>query len=332
MSGSDPAMDSEGGGGRATAPKRRGWWTAVQFVLLAVILVLFGREIAGMQAELRATARSITVRWELIAAASAIVLATYAALIQSWRLLMSGWGSTLAFWPAVRIWTIANLGRYVPGKVWSVGAMVVLAQREGVNPVAATGAALLGTLINIGAGFGIVAIAGSGILDALDPRYRAVTMIGTAGFVLGVLLLPWMLPRVLAWLARRRPSLVPPSRPLPSRTIWLAVAINCASWLGYGVAFALLTRAVLPDISGALLSFVAIWTASYLAGYLTLIAPGGLGTREWVLMVSLPALGMAVSADATVLAILSRLWLTVLEVLPGLVSLALAPAAQRSQP
>ena len=42
---------------------------------------------------------------------------------------------------------------------------------------------------------------------------------------------------------------------------------------------------------------------------------------------ALVALGVAVSAEATLLVIASRLWLTVLEILPGLVSLALAPAA-----
>ncbi len=305
---------------------RRAWWTVLQFALLAVILALVGRELLRMREELRASAAALDIQWSLVAAASLIVLATYAALIQSWRLLMAGWGSTISYRSAVRIWTIANLGRYVPGKVWSVGALVVLARREGANPVAAAGAALLGTLLNIGAGFGVVALTGAGVLDSLDPRYRIVTMVGSAGFVVGVLLLPRLLPPILAWLSRRRESLTAPERPLPSGVIWLAVAINTASWVGYGLAFALLTKAVLPAVSGALPTFVAIWTASYLVGYLTLIAPGGIGARDAALGLSLVALGMAAAPEATVLVIISRLWLTVLEVAPGLVSLVFARA------
>jgi uncharacterized membrane protein YbhN (UPF0104 family) len=321
--------DPSHAGDPRTPPVRRWWWTALQLLLLGALFVFIAREVATQRAELRAAAASIELRWQYIAAASAIVLATYAALIQSWRVLMSGWGSTLSFGAAVRIWTIANLGRYIPGKVWSVGALVVLAQREGVNSIAAAGAALLGTAINIGAGMGVVALFGTAVLDVLGAQYRTVAAVGSVVFVLGVLALPWLLPRLLTFMAARRPTLTPPTQPLPSSAIWLSVTINVLSWVGYGAAFALLSHGVLPDISGALPTFVAIWTASYLVGYLFLVAPGGIGARETALVGAMVALGVAVSAEAAVLAAASRLWLIVLEVLPGLISLALAPAARK---
>jgi uncharacterized membrane protein YbhN (UPF0104 family) len=318
---------AESPAGTATRPSF--WWRALQLLLLLALFVFIARAIAEQQDQLRAAAATIVVNWALIAAASAIVLATYAALIQSWRVLMTGWGSSLSYSAAVRTWTIANLGRYIPGKVWSVGALVVLAQREGVNPVAATGAAMLGTLINLGAGLGVVAVTGSVVLDALGAGYRAAAWIGSAAFVAGVVVLPWILPIVLRALAARRPSIRMPERDLPRGAIWLAVTINFASWVGYGTAFMLLSAAVLPDVSGALAAFIAIWTASYLVGYLFLIAPGGIGAREGALVAAFLALGIAGSAEAAILAAASRLWLIVLEVLPGLVCLALAPGARR---
>jgi len=315
---------------RTNAPPRPAfWWRAVQLLLLLALFVFIARAIGEQQDKLRDAASSIIVNWSLIAAASAIVLVTYAALIQSWRVLMTGWGSSLSYAAAVRTWTIANLGRYIPGKVWSVGALVVLAQREGVSPVAATGAAVLGTLINIGAGFGVVAVTGSVVLDALGAGYRSLAWIGSALFVVGIVALPWVLPVVLRFIAARRPTLSMPERDLPPHAIWLAVAINIASWAGYGAAFMLLSRAILPDVSGALAAFVAIWTASYLVGYLFLIAPGGIGAREGTLVAAFLALGIAGAAEATILAAASRIGLIVLEVLPGLVSLALAPKARR---
>jgi len=311
------------------APRPALWWRAVQLFVLLALFVFIARAMGEQQDTLRVAASAITVNWSLVAAASAIVLGTYAALIQSWRVLMIGWGSTLSYPAAVRTWTIANLGRYIPGKVWSVGALVVLAQREGVSPVAATGAAVLGTVINIGAGFGVVAVTGSVVLDALGAGYRTVTWIGSALFIAGTVALPWILPVVLRFLAARRPSLRMPERDLPHHAIWLAVAINIASWVGYGAAFMLLSRALVPEMSGALAAFVAIWTASYLVGYLFLIAPGGIGAREGALIAALLALGLAGAAEAAILAAASRLWLIVLEVLPGLVCLALAPTARR---
>ncbi len=313
------------------SPRPAYWWRAVQLILLIALFVFIARAIAAEQDKLRVAASAITVNWPLVAGAGAIVLATYAALIQSWRVLMSGWGSSLSYAAAVRTWTIANLGRYIPGKVWSVGALVVLAQREGVNPVAATGAAVLGTLINIGAGFGVLAVTGSVVLDALGAGYRSLAWIGSALFVAGVVALPWVLPAILRVIAARRPSMRMPERDLPPHAIWMAAAINIASWAGYGAAFMLLSRALLPDVSGALAAFVAIWTASYLVGYLFLIAPGGIGAREGALVAAVLALGIAGAAEATILAAASRIGLIVLEVLPGLISLALAPKARRSR-
>jgi hypothetical protein len=43
------------------------------------------------------------------------------------------------FWGRGAIWSVSNLGRYVPGKLWSIGAMGLMAQRAGVSPVARHG-------------------------------------------------------------------------------------------------------------------------------------------------------------------------------------------------
>lgn len=306
-------------------------WRLVQAVLLAALLVWIGRELVQQRDALRAAAGALRLRWPLIIAASALVLVTYAALIQSWRLLMAGWGTTLPYGAAVRVWTTANLGRYLPGKIWSVGALAVLAQRAGASAVGATGAALLGTLLNIGAGFGVVALAGPSVLDALGPNYRIAAWGAVALFVVGVLLLPRLLPPVVRAITRRREGVTEPVQPLPARLVWSAVAINALSWVGYGVAFHLLALGLLPAVSGATLGFIAIWTASYLVGYLVLIAPGGIGAREGAMVAAFAALGLVTATDATILAIASRLWLLVLEVLPGLISLALTPTA-RSRP
>jgi len=49
-----------------------------------------------------------------------MVFLTYVMQVESWRRILAGWGQRLAFGPAARTWSVANLGRYVPGKVWSV--------------------------------------------------------------------------------------------------------------------------------------------------------------------------------------------------------------------
>ena len=53
-------------------------------------------------------------------------------------------GPRLPVWTTVRVFMVANLGRYVPGKVWQIAGLAYLAKREGVHASVATGAAILG--------------------------------------------------------------------------------------------------------------------------------------------------------------------------------------------
>src|SRR5256885_3085424 len=77
--------------------------------------------------------------------------------IESWRRILAGWGQRIAFGPAARTWSVANLGRYVPGKVWSVAGLVVLAQRAGVAPGPAAASAFVIQAVSLGSGVAVVA-------------------------------------------------------------------------------------------------------------------------------------------------------------------------------
>jgi uncharacterized membrane protein YbhN (UPF0104 family) len=302
---------------------RRLVWRGAQALLLAATLYWATRALARQWNEVTAVAIETQVQWSWVLLASLIVLATYAALIQSWRMLLAGWGGHLGFWTATRIWTIANLGRYIPGKLWSVGALGVLASNAGVSGVAAAGAAILGTLLNIGAGFGILALSGTRTLGAFDPWLQVTALTASVAFVAGVAVLPWILPPILRRVAAWR-GVTATSQHLPARTLWLSTVINGLSWVGYGLAFLAFTRGVAPHVVATPPVFIGVWTASYLIGYLFLFAPGGVVVREVAMTGALVALSLAGAPEATFLALASRLWLTVWELLPGLLSLVFA--------
>jgi uncharacterized membrane protein YbhN (UPF0104 family) len=271
----------------------------------------------------------VRLDWPWIMLASAIVLLTHASLVQSWRMLLAGWDVAPSFWRSVHIWTVSNLGRYIPLKVWSIVALNVLASRAGVSGVAAAGAAVMGTLLNLGAGFGIIGMSGTRVLGALGPWMRA-TAIGLAvAFVIGVVMLPRVLPPLVGWIATKR-GLPRVERHLSAGRLWTVTAINALAWVGYGLAFAAFTRGVTPQVAGGIAAFVTVYTASYLAGYLVLLVPGGIGVREAALVSMLVALGMGAAPEATVLALASRVWITILEIAPGLIALLLTPRGARS--
>jgi hypothetical protein len=93
--------------------------------------------------------------------------------------------------------------------------------------------------------------------------------------------------------------------------IVVGIVVNLIAWVGYGAALWLLARGLLPGVGLRPALAVAVFTASYLAGFLALFAPGGIGVREglFILMLQGP-LGIGA---ATALALASRLLLTITE-------------------
>jgi uncharacterized membrane protein YbhN (UPF0104 family) len=300
----------------------------VRWLLLAITFGFIAWGLSRQWTEVEQSVRSLDIRWPWVLAASGLVLATYAMLIQSWRMLLAGWGGHLPYGKAAQIWTVANLGRYLPGKVWSITALGVLSSRAGVSGVAAAGASVLGTLLNIGAGFGVSVIFGGPLLDAVSPGLQRVSLVTAVIFVFGVLMLPFLLPLVLDRFARWR-GLPLAEQHLRNRDVWSAALLNSLAWVGYGVAFACFARGVLP-LTPNITVYIAVYAASYLVGFLALFAPGGIGFRELALSALLVAGGAAGQGDAAVLGATSRIWLTVLEVLPGLIGLLLMTPKDRA--
>jgi hypothetical protein len=195
--------------------------------------------------------------------------------------------------------------------------MGALAQEAGVSSVAAMGSALVVNLVNLLAGLLVVAVAGSRLLTGYGPALVTALVV----FCVLVLGSPWLLPP-LARLAQRVTGRDIPIPKIPPLAIIFAVAGCSLAWNLYGIAFRDLTVALFGGAAGRPSYYTAVFTLSYLMGYIVLFAPGGIGVRETSLMALLAAAGLETGAQATALAIASRLWLTVLEAAPGLILLA----------
>lgn len=302
-------------------PRRRSLLVAAQLVGAALLIYYIGRSLATQWTEFRAQPLETDVGVAALLASAALVLGTYALLIQVWRLLLASSGASLRFWPAARIWSISNLWRYVPGKVWQIGVMSAMAARERVRPEAAAGAAILSTVLNIATGLGLVLLLTGSVMEQWSGRARGAVMLLLGLAALGLVALPWILPRLSALAARLAGREVQLTAPAPG-AIALATVGNLLSWALYGVAFLWLARGILGDVGGAPWQYIAIFTASYVVGYLFLILPGGIGPREAVMLWLLTALGLAAEKQALLLTVTSRLWLTLLELAPGLLFLA----------
>ena len=155
----------------------------------------------------------------------------YALLIVAWRMMLAGWGQRLDGWAAARIWTVSSLGKYLPGKVWAVAGMALMAQRAGIAPWAATGSAVVLQVLAIGTGAAVAGLTGRG---RSRRRIRAQDRAGAAGRRVrgrgGAAAVAAGPPAPApAHGARRRSPGAPPAAGISVR-----IVANLVAWLGYG--------------------------------------------------------------------------------------------------
>jgi hypothetical protein len=297
-------------------------------VLAVVVVVLVGRMLLADLRQLRAQHVPISPAWWSIALSGALFLTAHAVLVQTWRTVLGSWDATLPFWTAARIWSVSSLGRYLPGKIWQIGAMGAMARDVGVSPVAASGSAILGTLVNLVAGLAVALFAGRTLLDRSsgEAGTRAATLLVVVATA-ALLLAPVVLPRITSWLSRRMRR--PVDVRLPARAVLTALLGNVVAWLLYGAAFQLFMSGLLGPAAGGYPEYLAAYTISYLVGYLALFAPAGIGAREGAMVTVLAYAGLATRPEAALVALASRVWLTLLEVVPGFLFWAHASVRRR---
>lgn len=292
----------------------KGWWRWIQALGGALVVFFVARYLARNWDEVRRAQLELTLRPGWVLASLVLVLGTYGILIESWRRMLAGWGPLLGWWESARVWVISSMGKYIPGKVWAIAGMALLAQRRGVPPWAATASAILLQVVSIATGALIVGITGIAALEASHPGSTIALWLLLAASVAGLALV--LSPRVSARLLR----LVSPGgdeRLTPSAAaVGFGIVANATAWVTYGVALWLLARGVLPGAGLGLSEAIGAFAASYIAGYLFLLAPGGLGVRESVFVIMLePRIGLA---NALALAAVSRLAMTAADVLAAL--------------
>ncbi|MFL5402031.1 MAG: lysylphosphatidylglycerol synthase domain-containing protein [Gemmatimonadales bacterium] len=288
-------------------------WRALQFIAGVLVVALAVRSVVLNWQSLRTQPVEWRISTGWIAASVLVVFSAYAVLIEAWRRVVLSMGESLPFFQAVRIWFLASLGKYIPGKVWAVAGAAVLAQRAGVDPSVAVAGALVLQALALASGATAVALTAREAFQAVGPGLAPIAIVVVAGSIAGIFLLGSQ--PLLDRLSRLLPASLPRLRATSPRMLVAAFGANLFAWAAYGVALLCLTRGLLPEVHLSLPQAIGVFTCSYLVGFIALFAPGGLGPREsiFLLMLSGP-IGLK---PAAALALASRLLLTGTEVLPA---------------
>src|SRR5262249_1599229 len=159
------------------------------------------------------------------------------------------------------------------GKVWAVAGMALMSKEAGIEPWAATGSAIIRQVLAIGTGAAVAAFSGAGALGSSRPgvRLAPATLVTASVVGVGRPPRPPLLRRLLRLAGADPVSGVAPA----AGGIVFGIGANIIAWIGYGISLWLLARGILPGAGLTVLPAIAVFTASYLAGFLALLVPGG---------------------------------------------------------
>ena len=286
------------------------WIRVIQGLVTLAVFVFAGRSIARNWAAFQAAHTALVIRPAWILASAATVLVTYVMQIESWRWIIAGWRQKIGFGPAWRAWSLSNLGRYVPGKIWSVAGLVVLARDAGVDALPAAASAVAVQAVSLGTAIAVSAATVPHSLSAPSLVVAGAVALATIGALI------WdRTPRIIG----RWTQAAIPLDPLPAASVLASSLLTVLTWISYGAALWMLAHGLLADAQLPMLRAIGAFTLGYLLGLLALFAPGGVGIRELVLVDLLtPSLG---PGGAVAVSLASRVLLTLMEVATALLSL-----------
>jgi hypothetical protein len=238
----------------------------------------------------------------------ALILATFGAWsgVPAWRELLAGLGSRLTLRQAQRIVLIGQLGKYIPGGVWTVVAQATMAKEQAVPRARSGTASLMAILLSV-----VSAGALGGVLLAISGR----EVLGKYGWtmLLALPLLALLHPAVLVRVSKVAGRITHRSVPLqriPEGKLLLAVGWLLLGQVINGLHVYLLASAIgerTPPVPLA----IGLFTFAAAAGLVVVFAPAGAGIRELILVFGLTPFMDAGSALLVVL--LSRLVMTIVD-------------------
>lgn len=255
------------------------------------------------------------ISWGTFALSSlAAAVGTWLTML-GWKVILRDLGSDLRSAPASGVYFVGQLGKYLPGSLWSVLVQADIASRLGVPRRRTAVAGLLALGFGLLTGLVVGLPSASYLLRSPEGAFPWWTLLAVP--VVGLLLMPRLLNRVVAILLRvlKRDPL---EHDLSARAVLTSFGLFVAVWLSFGVHTWLLARAVAVDVDAPGLATASLtgYALSVSLGMLLVVLPAGLGAREGLLTLILSAVLPTPAAAAV--AIVSRFIVTLADIVAAL--------------
>jgi len=215
-----------------------------------------------------------------------------------------------------RVFNIANLGRYLPGKIWNILGMYYLVGEYGISKKQTTLAILASE----------ISYKGSALLIGIcyfifSPLYRQYLPIMIALLACSLIFIhPKTIDKFVNYGLRlfKKPAI---EINFSYRTILIFFLLYINVWMIYSLAFYVFVNSLTSLESINIIQFFTILPLCWVVGYIMIFAPGGIGVREGMLVI---ILGEFLPAEiALVIAVFQRIWFSIVEGINIVISFAI---------
>ena len=295
--------------------------TALRFgrylIAFSILFFLF-KHLSELFRDLKVESIAFNPFWLLL---SCVILIVYRTLrIFPWLTLYQNMTSeSVSFLSSWTLFQLSELGKYLPGKVGQFVGMAALCRSLEISRDEAIASTLLQLMFQclLGVFIGIPVLLSPEAREFLQKMrtnlwhnsFRSIVFFA-AIIGLGTIILVLLRKR----LSSQKGHFQKIMRTLFSfKKLFRLVVIYISLWACVGIGFFLFIKSIYPIQMVQLPIILGIYPFAWSIGFLSLITPGGLGVREGILSLFLTA--FLPSATATLIALLSRLWIINTEVI-----------------
>lgn len=267
---------------------RRAQLRAVLGIVVLILVVGF------FIAKAKTTTEDLIVYWQPlsflnITVSLLLVGATFILMAGLWWMLIRLLGGQVKVGEALQAYFLSSLPRYIPGSVWGYVGRTYLIEQRGVRRAVAVFSTLIEIALLVGSSLGV-----GGVFLLKFPNAALVALLIGLVMIIGLTFVT---------------LIFNPDRGFQLQFLGISTLIIIAYfvfWVIYGLSIVILIESFVSRITVVdALNVTSGFAIAWLAGFLAIFVPGGLGIREAGIVLILEP--MTNSVMAIFLAILSRL-------------------------
>ena len=251
------------------------------------------------------------IQWQLLLVSFGIFILYRSLYTVPFAVLLSYvTGTYVSFRSAFTLFHLANITRYLPGRIWGVVRLLTIGKRIGFSKTATASSLTLHVGIETALG-GLISMtllfskpmrgAAAEVVEEFSEHTLLLTVVVMMCLSVFVFLIPKLTDHARQFLKTCVPL-------LGNLRLWGNVlAIHSLLWLCQGIAFFLFVRSFASVPWADVGVLIACFAFAWVVGFLSFLTPGGLGIREGLLSMLLA--NLMPTKEATLVALLCRVWM-----------------------